>query len=100
LDSEVVWIFTEPSAILVMSTSLLRMGWFFLFKEAYFYAGWLPVTSRCASRGKCKGIFCILAPNAIEDVALLLNTLNFYVMNPFIHPRVAQRGCSLALLGS
>ena len=51
LDSEVVWIFTEPSAILVMPTSLLRTIVFFLFKEAYFYANWLPVTARCASRG-------------------------------------------------
>jgi len=52
LDSEVVWIFTEPSAILIMPTSLLRIVMFFLFKEAYFYAAWLPVTSRCAIRGK------------------------------------------------
>src|SRR5947208_9163650 len=52
LDSEVVWIFTEPSAILVISTSLLRIVVFFLFKEAYFYADWLPVTSRCAIRGR------------------------------------------------
>ncbi len=51
LDSEVVWIFTGPSAILVMSTSLLRTVVFVLFKETYFYAGWLPVTSRCAIRG-------------------------------------------------
>jgi hypothetical protein len=51
LDCEVVWIFTEPSAILVMSTSLLRTVVFFLFKEAYFYADWLPVTARCAIRG-------------------------------------------------
>ncbi len=51
LGSEVVWIFTEPSAILVISTSLLRIVAFFLFKEAYFYVGWLLVTSRCASRG-------------------------------------------------
>src|SRR6266478_6141226 len=51
LDSAVVWMFTEPSAILVISTSLLRIVVFFLFKEAYFYAGWLPVTSRCAIRG-------------------------------------------------
>jgi hypothetical protein len=51
VDSEVVWMFTEPSAILVMYTSLLRTVVFFLFKEAYFYAGWLPVTARCAIRG-------------------------------------------------
>jgi GTP cyclohydrolase I len=51
LDSEVVWIFTEPSAILVIPTSLVRTVVFFLFKEAHFYANWLLVTSRCASRG-------------------------------------------------
>src|SRR5258708_26623388 len=51
LDSEVVWIFTELSAILVMPTSLLRTVVCFLFKEAYFYADCLPVTSRCAIRG-------------------------------------------------
>jgi hypothetical protein len=33
-------------------TSLLRTVVFFLIKEAYFYAGWLPVTPHCASRGK------------------------------------------------
>ena len=47
LNCEVAWIFTEFSAILVMSTSLLRIVVFFLFKEAYFYAGWLLLTSRC-----------------------------------------------------
>jgi hypothetical protein len=52
LDSEVVWIFTEPSAILVMPSSLLRTVGCFLFKEAYFYDDWLPVTPRCASRGR------------------------------------------------
>lgn len=35
----------------MISTSLLRTVVFFLFKEAYFYAGLLRVTSRCASRG-------------------------------------------------
>jgi hypothetical protein len=43
LDFEVVWIFTEPSAILVIAPSLLRTDWFFLFKEAYFYADLLQV---------------------------------------------------------
>src|SRR5713101_3376826 len=50
-DSEEVWIHTETSAILVMSTSLLGTVLFFLIKEAYFYAGSLLVTSRCAIRG-------------------------------------------------
>src|SRR5713101_1057128 len=52
-DSEEVWIHTETSAILVMSTSLLGTVLFFLIKEAYFYAGSLLVTSRCAIRGSC-----------------------------------------------
>src|SRR6266852_9805375 len=51
-DSEEVWIHTETSAILVMSTSLLGTVLFFLIKEAYFYAGSLLVTSRCAIRGQ------------------------------------------------
>jgi hypothetical protein len=51
LGSEVVWIFTELSAILVMATSLSRTVVCFLFREAYFYADLLPVTPRCASRG-------------------------------------------------
>jgi molybdopterin-synthase adenylyltransferase len=51
LDAEVIWIFIEVSAILVMPTSLLRSVVCFLFKEAYFYTDWLPVTPRCASRG-------------------------------------------------
>src|SRR6266852_8147375 len=50
-DSEEVWIHTETSAILVMSTYLLGTVLFFLIKEAYFYAGSLLVTSRCAIRG-------------------------------------------------
>jgi hypothetical protein len=52
INSEVVWIHTKPSAVLVMSTSLLRTVLFFLLKEAYFYAGLLRVTSRCAIRGE------------------------------------------------
>jgi len=40
-----------------MSTSLLRTVVFVLFKETYFYVDWLPVTSRCASRGKVR-YFC------------------------------------------
>jgi hypothetical protein len=36
IDSEEVWIHTEISAILVMSTSLLGTILFFLIKEAYF----------------------------------------------------------------
>ena len=50
-DSEEVWMITEESAILVISTSLLGTVLFFLIKEAYFYAGPLLVTSRCAIRG-------------------------------------------------
>src|SRR5947209_20485342 len=50
-DSEEVWMITEESAILVISTSLLGTILFFLIKEAYFYARSLLVTSRCAIRG-------------------------------------------------
>jgi hypothetical protein len=35
-DSEEVWMITEESAILVISTSLLGTSLFFLIKEAYF----------------------------------------------------------------
>jgi hypothetical protein len=35
-DSEEVWMITEESAILVISTSLLGTLLFFLIKEAYF----------------------------------------------------------------
>jgi hypothetical protein len=34
----------------------MRTVVFFLFKEAYFYIGWLWVRSRCASRGICQRI--------------------------------------------
>src|SRR6266849_3410750 len=57
-DSEEVWIHTETSAILVMSTSLLGTVLFFLIKEAYFYAGSLLVTSRCAIRGNHSSRLC------------------------------------------
>src|SRR5205807_9087579 len=50
-DSEEVWMITEESAILVISTSLLGTLLFFLIKEAHFYARSLLVTSRCAIRG-------------------------------------------------
>jgi hypothetical protein len=30
----------------------MRTVVFVLFKEPYFYAGWLPITPRCASRGQ------------------------------------------------
>jgi len=36
IDSEEVWMITEESAILVISTSLLGTLLFFLIKEAYF----------------------------------------------------------------
>ena len=37
-------------------TSLLRTVVFVLFKEAYFYVGWLLITPRCASRGQSAGM--------------------------------------------
>src|SRR5436305_14826476 len=51
-DYEDIWTLTEESAILFISTSLLGTVLFFLIKEAYFYAGPLLVTSRCAIRGR------------------------------------------------
>src|SRR5437764_6911164 len=51
-DSEDVWMITEESAILFISTSLLGTMLFFLIKEAYFYARSLLVPSRCAIRGQ------------------------------------------------
>ena len=50
-DSEEVWMITEESAILFISTSLLGTNVFFLIKEAYFYARSLLVSSHCAIRG-------------------------------------------------
>src|SRR5438105_1707966 len=50
-DSEDAWMLTEEAAILFISPSLLGTILFFLIKEAYFYAGPLLVTSRCAIRG-------------------------------------------------
>ncbi len=50
-DSEEVWMITEESAILFISTSLLGTNVFFLIKEAYFYARSLLVPSHCAIRG-------------------------------------------------
>ncbi len=38
---------------------------YFLFKEAYFYAGCLPITSRCASRG-----YRELGPGHADEQAL------------------------------
>ena len=69
LDSEVVWIFTEPSAILTISPSLVRSVAFFLFKEAYFYADVLLVTARCAIRGQD---LCTHCPRALKPASRLL----------------------------
>src|SRR5437867_6976640 len=55
-DSEDIWMLTEESAILFISPSLLGTILFFLIKEAYFYAGPLLVTSRCAIRGTSEQI--------------------------------------------
>src|SRR6266487_5995363 len=53
-DSEEVWILTEESAILVMSTSLLGKICLLPYKGGTFYAHSLQATSRCAIRGLCK----------------------------------------------
>src|SRR5258708_14721684 len=50
-DRDVVWMLTDPSAILFMCASLMEVVLFFLIKEAHFYLCSLQVTSRCASRG-------------------------------------------------
>src|SRR5205823_2388812 len=50
-DSEEVWILTEESAILVMSTSLLGTICLLPYKGGIFYARSLQATSRCAIRG-------------------------------------------------
>src|SRR5205823_2120898 len=57
-DSEDVWMSTEESAILVISTSLLGTLLFFLIKEAYFQARSLLLTSRCAIRGQSGSRLC------------------------------------------
>jgi hypothetical protein len=52
LDSDVVWIFTELSVILVIPTSAVReLSSLFSRKEAYFYAELLLVIPGWASRG-------------------------------------------------
>src|SRR5258708_23158668 len=50
-DRDVVWMLTDPSAILFMCASLMEVVLFFLLKEAHFYPCSLQVPSRCASRG-------------------------------------------------
>src|SRR5437588_3200633 len=50
-DRDVVWMITDPSAILVICASLMEVVLFFLLKEAHFYPCSLQVTSRCAIRG-------------------------------------------------
>src|SRR5260370_3795768 len=52
-DRDVVWMLTDPSAILFMCASLMEVVLFFLLKEAHFYPCSLQVPSRCASRGFC-----------------------------------------------
>src|SRR5713101_505543 len=76
-DSEEVWIHTETSAILVMSTSLLGTVLFFLIKEAYFYAGSLLVTSRCAIRGYCSRTRLAASPGiyaGVHDISVVPDT--------------------------
>src|SRR6266481_3694897 len=86
LNCEVAWIFTEFSAILVMSTSLLRIVVFFLFKEAYFYAGWLLLTSRCAIRGPL--IVALPFTNKAEACKILIVSLGKWARASFGIPMV------------
>src|SRR5437588_7319502 len=53
-DSEEVWMITEESAILVMSTSLIGKDLYPSLKGGTFYACSLQATSRCAIRGSCE----------------------------------------------
>src|SRR2546425_6392306 len=59
-DWEEVWMITDPSAILFIGASLMEVVLFFLLKEAHFYLCSLQVTSRCASRGKDRGLHICL----------------------------------------
>ncbi len=73
MRSEVIWIFTEPLAVLVIPTSLLRIIGCFLFKEAHFYVDMLQVTSRCAIRGHSyAALFVTLALAAALAAILIL----------------------------
>src|SRR5947209_10334935 len=53
-DAEEVWMITEESAILVMSTSLIGKDLYPSLKGGTFYVCSLQATSRCAIRGTCK----------------------------------------------
>src|SRR6266568_4937492 len=50
-DAEEVWMITEESAILVMSTSLIGKDLYPSLKGGTFYVCSLQATSRCAIRG-------------------------------------------------
>src|SRR5262249_41613584 len=61
--------FTKPSR--VISTSLLRTVVFVLFKEAIFYADWLPLSSRYAIRGY-HTLTCVVSRRASKASAAAL----------------------------
>src|SRR5205823_7000752 len=50
-DSAEVWMITDPSAILVICTSLRESVLFFLLKEAHFLLARYFLAARCATRG-------------------------------------------------
>src|SRR2546421_11268078 len=51
-DSAEVWMITDPSAILVICTSLRESVLFFLLKEAHFMLARYFLAARCAIRGQ------------------------------------------------
>src|SRR2546423_12055768 len=51
-DSAEVWMITDPSAILVICTSLRESVLFFLLKEAHFLLARYFLAARCAIRGQ------------------------------------------------
>src|SRR6266581_4516845 len=61
-DAEEVWMITEESAILVMSTSLIGKDLYPSLKGGTFYVCSLQATSRCAIRGPFEKVARILFP--------------------------------------
>src|SRR2546421_7547432 len=53
-DSAEVWMITDPSAILIICTSLRESVLFFLLKEAHFMLARYFLAARCAIRGKSR----------------------------------------------
>src|SRR6266704_7019826 len=71
-DAEEVWMITEESAILVMSTSLIGKDLYPSLKGGTFYVCSLQATSRCAIRGYSSCMSRKLFERCIESLAHLL----------------------------